>query len=374
MYCILKDNSFKNLHELIEKLVKKEEIDVCSTLRLRLAIEYSKVFRNVVFHMSLDQWKNLSSNSQFYHCEDGFQKSFKTLADLIGLARFICEQMIGVIKPNDLRFAEEKSKELKTICEADHDTELDSFEEGIKHMESQMDQMNRKLSEIQEDVKKSLIIHMEYDRKNADKFDLCSDEAIDIQNELQEGADAFFGPGNTVTLIGGKPTKGDQTLFQFKITSNCINFNEYADLVKNRNARELWETMKNKLQDKLDLDEDIICSHWEIGSLIFNVSLRKNQNDTWQEFDPIEIEKRLRALEKLIEEHFNNDASVDVECKARVLRRTSEDNITSLTFRIDALSDDVMRQFETFDEKTFIQRLQQNTLSTQFTSKLYFIF
>ena len=100
MYCILKDNSFKNLHELIEKLVKKEEIDVCSTLRLRLAIEYSKVFRNVVFHMSLDQWKNLSSNSQFYHCEDGFQKSFKTLADLIALARFICEQIIGEIMPN----------------------------------------------------------------------------------------------------------------------------------------------------------------------------------------------------------------------------------------------------------------------------------
>ena len=55
----VKRNSSKNWHELIGKLVRREEIEVCETMRLRLSIEYARIFYRMTMHKSPYYWFSL---------------------------------------------------------------------------------------------------------------------------------------------------------------------------------------------------------------------------------------------------------------------------------------------------------------------------
>ena len=187
MPCTLNNNDCKDRHELFAEKLE----DVCPSLKLRLSIGYSRIFRNMTCHLTESECEEMEKGNFILREISEDPKSYK---DLLTLFQKVIEQIIDCVKPSYAKFATEISKDLQHIIMADNKSKLDPFATAINAM-FKLDEMSKRLSRIEDAVKDSLKVEINYIRSKVGEFELDSSEAQDIEEILQKGVESYLGGG-----------------------------------------------------------------------------------------------------------------------------------------------------------------------------------
>ena len=366
MKCTLAKLTLSNWHDLVEKLINGELINVCNTLLLRISISIIKSFRNLTSHLTTEKCKAMDNGS---FTDSKIPKFCKSWVSTQNVYEFAIVHVLNYLKSEDTDFTymefTKQMEYIRNVTTATNHTYLHVFKDAINKYLELENIFNNKPNNIKVS-EKSIKVVVGFELGKTIKFNLQDFEEYD--KIFKKATESYFQNKTgksyvTGKLVGREPQMDadSKTLFLgFKISflSEDMDLRDYEVFFGNK-AKELWESLKKQLEKTLPAGTVILLDKWDSGSIIIEFGILKRFNEVWKESEEEEIEKRMSNFTKEIE--LSGDLSQCVVTFERRRRKTLKDRSPTslrLVYRLNASSEDVAQIFDNFDENSFIGCLE----------------
>ena len=327
--CVLKKYKLIHWHELLQKLVNGEQIEVCEIFLLRLSISIVRNFRNLTSHLTTEKCTQMD-NGTFTDSKipSFFCTSWEKLQDVF---KFAIKNLLNYLVSEetiDLEEFEKNIEYMRKVTTAKGHTDLDIYRNRInRYLELEQFSINR-INRIEEKIeninkslaKKSLKVDVEYESKFPIKFNLedCTEENQEnpickLIEEFTKRVISHFGTQVSVIFVGAENQSVDKKVhtLKFKITSKSegMNFIDYENYRVNDRAYKLWMWLKGELKKILPEGTEIYLKLWDVSSIIIIATIRKASDQEWMEEEISEIDKTISDFAKKFDTYFIGELS-----------------------------------------------------------------